>query len=800
MHIQHPVLREGVVEFRGYQVNLARVAGARNTLVVLPTGMGKTVVALLVLADLLRDGGQRVLVLAPTKPLVEQHGRFLEATLAAPWNDRVTVLTGAISPTLREEKTEGPGIICATPQVIANDVVGGRLDLASFDLIVFDEAHRAVGDYPYVFLGQEALRRNTAGRRLGLTASPGHEVRRIDEVRTCLGLRHAEIRTPLDPDVSEFVQDVDTQWEVLPLPPSLLRVSGRLEEIQAEKVRQLKHLGVLKTGGSKPNRKELLEAGQRLQARMRQTPNPPPELYQGLSLQAQAMKLAHAVELAQTQGAQPFLEFAAKLDGEESKASRVLSADRRMQEARQIARFADDDNPKMRRTEALVSKQVSKNPDSRVIVFAHFRGTCEQVVAQLEKIEGVRPVLFVGQGRRGGAEGMTQKKQAETVAAFTEGTFNVLVATSVGEEGLDIPETDLVLFYEPIPSEIRSIQRRGRTGRKRAGNVVVLITKGTKDEAAHWTARRKEAQMVRELQQLRSQLQVASAAGAAPDDPTPGRVGEAAGLRQAALGDAAPRPQAPEAPASAVPAAAPGAGTRPPTSTAAAPGLSPGPKIICDAREQAGAVVRMLHERGAAVEVRTLEVADYVLSDRVAVERKEGRDFVDSLVDGRLFEQVRALAAYPKPILIVEGSLYGHRGVSEEALLGAVGSIGVDFGVSVLQTADARETAALLHAIARREQGRAGRKVAVRPGRTAMSDRERALYLLEGLPHISATLAPRVLEHFGSVAQAFSAPAAAWSAIEGIGNKTAAEVRRVIDAVHATGAATVVGARAPPAG
>ena len=104
----------------------------------------------------------------------------------------------------------------------------------------------------------------------------------------------------------------------------------------------------------------------------------------------------------------------------------------------------------------------------------------------------IRAVRFVGQSSRENDEGLSQKKQAEILQKFRAGDFNVLIATSVGEEGIDIPATDLVLFYEPVPSEIRSIQRKGRTGRARAGRVVVLMAKGTRDEAYHWISTAKK--------------------------------------------------------------------------------------------------------------------------------------------------------------------------------------------------------------------------------------------------------------------------------------------------------------------
>lgn len=761
MHISHPLLRDGAVEFRGYQANLARIAATRDTLVVLPTGMGKTVVATLVLADALRDGAKRALVLAPTRPLVEQHAASLKAVLAPPWPDTVHALTGTASPKKRQEAyTADSSIVTATPQVVHNDILSGRLDLASFDWVVFDEAHRAAGDYPYVFIGHELQAKAPKVRRLGLTASPGHEVRKIDEVRQALGLHHVEIRTPADADVAPYVQSIEMEWESLPLPPTMARVSGKLHEALADRITTLKGLGFLKGAGSRPNRRDLLILGGELQAKLAKSANPESSLFSALSVQAQAMKIQHAVEQVETQGAAAFVEYMDNLRSESNapkstKASRAVADDARINEAYQVARHDDAENPKLGRTGVLVQQQIERDEKARIIVFTHYRATCEIVAAHLAKLPGVRPVVFVGQSRRGNQEGLTQKEQRAALDRFRAGEHNVLVATSVAEEGLDIPDTDLVIFFEPIPSEIRSIQRRGRTGRSRAGRVIVLMTKGTQDEAAHWSARRKEQQMVKELQGLRSIVERHETEGPAPTPSLP-RTGAQATL------DAMARESRPAWPKG------------PPTSLANA-------RIIFDHREQAGGVVRHLHELGCELEGRNLDIGDYVLSDRVVVERKATADFVDSLVDGRLFAQLKELKSYPRPILVIEGeSLYGHRNVAPEAILGAVASVAVDYGIPVLTTRDTLETARFLHAVAKREQLRDNRKLALRPGRPA-SDRDQQLFLLGGLPGISAVLAERLLGAFGSTQGVFTASATQLAEVEGVGPQKATEIRRILE-------------------
>ena len=153
-------------------------------------------------------------------------------------------------------------------------------------------------------------------------------------------------------------------------------------------------------------------------------------------------------------------------------------------------------HPKMQKLPDLVLEQIEKNEESRIIIFTQYRETAKTVTEKLQGHGKIDAVRFVGQATRSKKDkGLSQKKQAEVLNYFREGTYNVLVATSVAEEGLDIPSVDLVIFYEPVPSEIRTIQRRGRTGRKEAGNVIIMITEDTRDEAYYWSSVHKEKRM-----------------------------------------------------------------------------------------------------------------------------------------------------------------------------------------------------------------------------------------------------------------------------------------------------------------
>lgn len=750
--VVHPRIPRGALARRDYQIAIAHEALKRNTLVILPTGLGKTVVALLVAADRLARAPGKVLLLAPTKPLVEQHARFFAENLL---DAKVESFTGETSPEERDLLWRAANVVCSTPQVVQNDVVAARYSLSDVTLLLVDEAHRAVGNYPYAFLADAYRRQRKDGLVLAITASPGAKAEKVAEICTNLGIEGVEVRTELDPDTAPYVQDTDVEWKEVAVPERLKTVASLLREMQDERIALVRQAGGIPPHLRFAGKKILLDAGRLLQARIQRGEGAAnPLLFRALSAQAAALKVGHALELAETQGVQALLSYVEKLTADESKAAKSLVEDPRMRKAIELLAESRVEHPKLRQVAVLLRQQLKEKPDARIIVFTNYRDTSETLVAELAKVEGIRPARFVGQASRGESDlGMSQKKQVETIERFKAGELNVLVATSVAEEGLDIPQVDLVVFYEPVPSEIRAIQRRGRTGRKRAGRVVILITKETRDELSQKLSGIREGRMRKEVQALKAFFKNVNAS----EESTEWRAAFTAGRSPSE------RPLTSFAPASAEP---------PP----------PRPVVIADHREFGGAVVRELAKADVVVRPETLATGDYVLSDRVAIERKEAADFASSLIDGRLFAQVKALRdAYSAPLLVVEGEgLTTARRISDEAIYGALASIATDYHVGVLFTRDAADTARLLAAIARREQLKESRPVAVRQSKAAMGDDERLRFIVEGLPHVSAVLARRLLERFGTVREIVNATEEDLARVDGIGPATAAAIHRAL--------------------
>ncbi len=519
--VEHPRIRPGALEERQYQAAIAGTAVDRNTLVVLPTGLGKTAIALRVLAEMLRRHPERsLLVLAPTRPLVVQHARSIAETVVGP---TPLVLTGAITPERRAELLRPPQVVVATPQVIANDLVREEFTLDGFSLIVFDEAHRAVGDYPYVAIG----RRNAEGpgaRVLAMTASPGARKERIEEVWFNLHIDHFEYRTELSPDVAPYIHSIGVETVEVPVPAEVQHIATLLRAAVARPAQRLAQANLLAPGDA--SRRSLLEVGQRLHRELgayrARGEAPPAGVWAAVTAQSVAMKGLHALELIESQGVDALRAFLARQTeapgGRMTPAQRAFLTDPEVEEVRRRLASGGIEHPKMATAVRVVREELLAHPNSRVIVFSQYRDTVDRLVAEFGRPPGgpVRAARFVGQATHGPDVGLSQKAQVGVLDAFRSGAVNCLVATSVAEEGLDIPSTDLVVFYEPIPDVIRTIQRRGRTGRARAGRAVVLVAQGTRDEGMHRAAHARERRMHAMLDEVEEEARAGTLRPPAP--------------------------------------------------------------------------------------------------------------------------------------------------------------------------------------------------------------------------------------------------------------------------------------------
>jgi len=481
--------------------------------VILPTSLGKTVVALLVCADVLyKFKDKRVLVMAPTRPLVAQHMTSFGSALKIP-EEQTSTVTGKTPPEFRSAVWNQKRIrlLFATPEVVRNDLTEGRLSLSDFSLLVFDEAHRAVKDYAYTLIAMQYIKQSPHPLLLGLTASPGAEKERVQEVCDNLSIENIQYRTEDDSDVKPFVNPIDVKWDWVNLPWEYTYVISLLRTVLEGKLKWLVQKGIIKKSNIEwIFKRDLIQAGDllkyNLELAMEEQRGP---IYLALSNQSAALTLMYCVELMGSQGSYSLKAFLQRIEKAQSKAQSFLLADPRIQEAKTLLSGIQKEHPKILRLLELVTLHHIQHHDtgtqqestSKTLIFTQYRDSARHITEMLSNT-GIKCSRFVGQAKREGDEGMSQEEQALTLESFRNGEFDILVATSIAEEGLDIPEVGLVIFYEPIPSEIRYIQRKGRTGRKSAGSVIILAAKDTIDSRYHRASQRRLEMMHKRMRNL----------------------------------------------------------------------------------------------------------------------------------------------------------------------------------------------------------------------------------------------------------------------------------------------------------
>ena len=723
---------------RLYQETILSTCSQKNTLVVLPTGMGKTGIALLLSIQRLKVYPKsKILFLATTKPLAEQHLQTFKQFLDID-ESKLTLFTGEIPPAKRAKLWNDTKIAFSTPQGLENDIINNTINLEEVSLIVFDEAHRATGDYAYVFISKQYNKKANYPRILALTASPGNDLQTIEDVCKNLFVEEVEIRTDQDPDVAQYVQPIDVQTIKVELPEDLKQLIKILEQCIRTKVSEIKQLGITEEINTK-NKKELLLLQARLHAEIAQGESDFSTL-KTISLLAEIMKVQHALELAESQGVTILVKYFEKIFEEaqtsKTKAVQNLAKDIHFKTAyvkTQKLLEQKIEHPKLNEIRKIIEQEVTNNKFVKILLFTQFRDSAVRISEEISKIQNIVPSIFVGQTKKG-ETGLSQKKQIEMLQQFKDGLFNVLIATSVAEEGLDIPKVDLVIFYEPIPSAIRSIQRRGRTGRQDKGRVIMLIAKGTRDEAYNWASKQKEKKMQYFLTQLRTTLKQKLQ----KQQPTLTKfVSEEKKL-----------------------------------------------KIFADYREKGSNTIKTLIDSNVELKLEMLNCADYVLSERTAVELKKVPDFVDSIIDGRLLQQLKNLKQnYYRPLIIIEGeqNIYSVRNVHPNAIRGMLATIAVSYGIPILQTKNEEETAALLLAIAKREQEESSKEFSLHADKKPLTATEQQEYVVSALPSIGPSLAKELLKQFGTVKNVVNATHEELQKVEGVGETISKRVKEIIE-------------------
>ena len=818
-YIKHPLIRPESAEARIYQqVLAANVLKNGNTMIVAPTALGKTIIAILVAADRLQKlKGSKVLILAPSKPLAIQHEENFKHFLTLP----CTSITGAVKTDDREKRWNESQIICATPQTIESDLLNERYTLDDVSLLVFDECHHAVRSYSYVYLANRYVKESKNHLILGLTASPGHDKSKIKEVCENLFIQDITIKTEDDPDVKPYFNPIKIDWVKVQMGEELEKIRDLVNKALKVRLKGLKSLGVLNTVAV--TKRDVLKARSRVQRKIAQSVNPPKECFQAISILSAVINLQHALELLETQGVEPFNDYIKRLRKKTTKAAKNILLDPNFSKAIYFAKEAEEkglEHPKMKKLIELLKLELGLDDNQtrlssmrnaedegsenspKIIVFTQFRDTLDMIHERCQR-EGIKSVRFFGQGTSDGKKGLTQKEQKQIIKSFKTGNYDVLISTSVAEEGIDIPAVDLVIMYEPVPSEVRMIQRRGRTGRKSSGRMKVLITEKTRDEGYYWTSMRRESKM---KTQLATQEAIDELKLNAVEKIETEKSAKVVGKREPVVveepvSDDASDDFAEESKNEDIEEISLEAENEQKLMELEAEEerrkksledsiieelakSSENKELVVyvDSREGNSRVIRALDTIGVNVKVNTMAVADYQVSDEVAIERKTASDFVDSIVDKRLFKQAKSMMEeFKKPILILEGDDFYSGFINPNAIRGSMASIAIDYGISIIPTRTPEDTAAMIKRIAIREQQGEKRSIQIRTERKPQNLWEQQLFIIESLPNIGPVNAKNLLEHFGSVKAVMEADEKHLMEVDGIGKKTAKNIREVID-------------------
>ena len=756
-YISHPLIKKNSIESRLYQQVLAGdVLKKGNTMVVAPTALGKTIVAILVAADRLQKvKNSKILVLAPSKPLAIQHEDSFKEFLTLPCSS----ITGAVKTDERVKRWEESRIISATPQTVESDLLNGRYDLSDVSLVVFDECHHGVGSYSYVYLASRYVQESNYNLILGLTASPGSDKAKIKEVCENLYIQNIVVKTEEDSDVRPYFNPVEIDWVRVKMSTELEKIKGYVDKALKVRLKALKNMGIIRTVSV--GKVDILKARGRIQGEIARSVNPDKDLFQAISILSAVINIQHSQELIETQGVQTFNKYISRLRKKKTKAAKSLMWDDNFGRAVKMAREAERhgwEHPKLREVTNILKKELGtedgqtklqstrfKDKDeksSKIIIFTQYRDTLEMIHQKLEK-EGIKSAKFFGQANKDGEKGLTQKEQKAIIKSFRMGEYDVLISTSVAEEGIDIPAVDLVILYEPVPSEVRMIQRRGRTGRKRTGRVKVLITNGTRDEAYYWSSVRKEDRMKYQLIDPKVLEELNASAVERMEDQKRIKVID--------------RPKVEKT----------------------------NPVVYADSREGNSKVIRHLSEMEIDVQVRSMAVGDYQVSDEVVIERKTAKDFVDSIIDKRLFKQARELSEeFKRPLLILEGDDIYNGMIHPNAVRGTIAAIAIDFGISIIPTRNSQDTAAMIKRIAVREQSGEKVNIQIRTDKKPTSLWEQQLFIIESLPNIGPVNAKNLLQHFGTVVKVINASESELQEVDGIGEKTAKNIRKVVESKY----------------
>lgn len=505
------LLKTEDIEFREYQFNIVKtIHSGENTLVILPTGKGKTKLKFFA-AALPLSMGKKAIIVAAQRPLVAQHYNNARNTFRDP--EGIAIVTGETNSGDRAEIEKNAKLMIGTPETFLFDIKSGRMSLEGHSMLIIDETQRVRGDYAYTHLADIC---NEKGMQIvTFTGSLSSRTEIAQSIVDRLRITRIEARSKKDRDIASYI--MPTQVKKRPV-----EKSETFKEIE-------KHFKIIMEGNFKILKDATL-TGELLKdvklSKYNHVEEMPYAKFNALgdsikqlsndvwtykiskeSLREKAIAaiksywklsyMLHPHVLFETQGYGPVMEHVKQLKKEKkSKSFKELYESYNFQQIGSLMSAAIKSGEEHPKVNELISV-LEENKTKKIIVFAQYRSTVRMLVEKLTE-KGIAAQPFMGK-----KDGMTEKQQTQAIEDFKDSKFRVLVSTSIGEEGIDIPKVPLVVFYEPVPSAIRSIQRKGRTGRNQPGEVIILVTNGTRDEVYYRIAGFRESNMNRIVDVLR---------------------------------------------------------------------------------------------------------------------------------------------------------------------------------------------------------------------------------------------------------------------------------------------------------
>ncbi len=734
-YFMHPMIKDKVLEYREYQDKIAKECTNKNLLIVLPTGTGKTVIALLATIYWMdKHPNGRLYLLAPTRPLVHQHMKLFKNIIKEGFS--MVALTGEIRPTERKIYWKQK-FIFSTPQLLYNDLVRGFVKITNDDILIFDESHRAVGNHPYVKIIQFLQSLDLSPRIIALTASPGDKDKTLDIINN-LRLDDVELYTQDDPMVSKYFHGYKVESIFVNKDPLFSHIYQLIQELVDEKIRKinllLENTGVeidkkrLSYTYLKELRDNIVESftDEKLLKKIKK------EIYELIVLE----RIMTYLETYTYPTVKNYMDTIFGTSKTIRKKGLSLSREVKLLESYYLIKKAIESNMYHPKVYELIDL-LDRISFTKCIIFTSIKDNALELRDILRK-KNIKAEILVGQGKTKGIA-MKQSLQLKTLDEFNKGNIKVLVATHVGEEGLDISEVDLVIFYDNPISAIRRIQRMGRTGRKKEGKVVYLIMKGTREESKFYAGLYKYKRLIKEIKSVKNELRQRKLEGlekyinhTSPMD-----------IEQHDV-----------------------------------------TKVIVDTREKSKIINNLLNAK-IPIQIESLDIGDYIIG-RYIIERKTLEDFARSIYDGRLFNQLRNMASLKdmkyRPLLLIEGKYSDMVKLGNiRSFFGAIISTLFDLDIPIIYTSTEDETSIVLELLYKKIYNRGEKSQKIRLEKKPKDIIEIQKFVLSGIPGIDTKLASRLLDKFGSLRNIANASVSQLMSVRGIGPELALRIYKIFN-------------------